>query len=172
MTGLTPPSRPQVLLLGVVRPLATVVLLVAAYYVLPIGQRLGGGSVVVLVAGLAVVAAVVVWEVKGILRSGHPVLQGVQAVALVIPLFLLVFADVYHVLALAQPGSFNAPMSKTDALYFAVTVFATVGFGDIVAVATPARILVTIQMITDFIVLGLVVRVIVTAVQRSRPTGH
>ena len=36
-----------------------------------------------------------------------------------------------------------------DSLYFSVTVFATVGFGDISAVSDAARVVVTIRMITD-----------------------
>ena len=165
-------QRRQLLLLGVVRPLATIVLLVVAYYVLPLGEHMTGSAVVVLVVGLLVVTGLVVWEVRTILRSDHPLLQGVQALALVIPLFLLVFAAGYHVLEFTQPGSFSTALTKTDGLYFVVTVFATVGFGDIVAVTAPARILVTIQMIGDLIMLGLVLRVILTAVQRSRGNQH
>ncbi|NKQ52323.1 two pore domain potassium channel family protein [Amycolatopsis sp. K13G38] len=164
--------RVRFLLLGVVRPLLTVALLVAAYYVLPVGQRLDGGGMALLIGGLALVALLVVWEVRNILRSTYPLLQGVQALALVVPLFLLVFADVYHVLAVTQPGSFTAVLTKTDALYFVVTVFATVGFGDIAAVTATARILVTLQMVGDLIVVGLVLRVIVTAVQRRRDQGR
>ncbi|HVW43368.1 MAG TPA: potassium channel family protein [Amycolatopsis sp.] len=160
--------RLRFLLLGVLRPLLTIAVLVTAYYVLPIGQRLDGGALVWLVAGLVVVTLLVVWEVRRILRSGYPLLQGIQALAIVIPLFLLVFAAVYRALDHAHPGSFTGPLTKTDALYFVVTVFATVGFGDVTAVTATARILVTIQMVADLIVLGLVLRVIVTAVQRSR----
>jgi voltage-gated potassium channel len=37
-------------------------------------------------------------------------------------------------------------MTHTDALYFTVTVFATVGFGDITARTDTARLLVTVQI--------------------------
>ena len=59
-------------------------------------------------------------------------------------------------------------MTRTDALYFTVTVFATVGFGDIAANTEAARLVVTGQMIADLIIIGLGVRVIVGAVRRSR----
>ena len=47
-------------------------------------------------------------------------------------------------------------------------MFATVGFGDITAKTEAARLLVTGQMITDLIILGLGARVIVGAVTRGR----
>jgi hypothetical protein len=68
----------------------------------------------------------------------------------------------------AQPAAFTEPMSRTDALYFTVTVFATVGFGDISAVSTAARIVVTLQMIADLLLLGLVLRAVLDAVRRGR----
>ncbi|MEV5303006.1 potassium channel family protein [Amycolatopsis methanolica] len=160
--------RGRFLVLGVLRPSLTVVLLVTAYYVLPVGDRVRGGGAVFLAAGLAVVTAVVVWEVRAILRSPYPLLQGVQALALVVPLFLLLFAGAYHSIEQVRPGSFTGPLSKTDALYFVVTVFATVGFGDITPVAEPVRILVTVQMLGDLLLLGLGLRVILTAVRHGR----
>jgi voltage-gated potassium channel len=46
-----------------------------------------------------------------------------------------------------------------------VTVFATVGFGDIVAVSEAARAVATVQILGDLVVLGLVARAVFTAVQ-------
>ncbi|MET0414807.1 MAG: potassium channel family protein [Actinoplanes sp.] len=72
-------------------------------------------------------------------------------------------------LAQDDPGSFSThTLTRTDALYFTVTVFATVGFGDISATSQIARRLVTAQMILDLLVLGLGIRVFVGAVQRGR----
>ena len=66
-------------------------------------------------------------------------------------------------------------MTRTDALYFTVTVFSTVGFGDITAKTEAARLVVTGQMIADLVVIGLAVKVIAGAVKRGRqqqqPTG-
>jgi len=55
-----------------------------------------------------------------------------------------------------------------DALYFTVTVFSTVGFGDITAKTEAARLVVTGQMITDLVTIGLAVKVIVGAVKQGR----
>jgi uncharacterized membrane protein len=59
-----------------------------------------------------------------------------------------------------------------DALYFAVTVFATVGFGDIAAHSQLARGVVTAQMIVDFLFLGIVARVLLGAVKVGRGAGQ
>jgi voltage-gated potassium channel len=72
-------------------------------------------------------------------------------------------------MAAADAGNFNAEtLTRTDSLYFTVTVFATVGFGDITATSETARVLVTVQMILDLIVLGLGVRAFVGAVEVGR----
>lgn len=152
----------------VLRPLFTVVTLVAVYYLLPVDRPFDVWTVVGLAVGTVLVVVLVVVEARVILRSTRPALQGVQALALVVPLFLLVFANVYYVLEYNRPDSFTTPLTRTDALYFVVTVFATVGFGDITPVTQGARLLVTGQMIGNLLVVGVALRVILTAVQRSR----
>ena len=54
----------------------------------------------------------------------------VEALAAAIPLFLLAFAAAYLRMADADTGAFSEPLSRIDALYFTITVFSTVGFGD------------------------------------------
>jgi len=59
------------------------------------------------------------------------------------PLFLLLFATSYFLMTQADADSFSAhPLTRTDTLYFTVTVFATVGFGDISPASQAARLLV------------------------------
>ena len=50
---------------------------------------------------------------------------------MIVPLFLLLFASTYFLMERASAASFTQPLTRTDALYFTVTVFSTVGFGDI-----------------------------------------
>ena len=72
-------------------------------------------------------------------------------------------------MARTDPASFNThPLTRTDGLYFTVTVFSTVGFGDITAASQGARLVVTAQMLLDLLALGLVVRAFVGAVQFAR----
>ncbi|MEU7790292.1 potassium channel family protein [Amycolatopsis sp. NPDC049159] len=165
---MTAPRRWRFVHLAVLRPLLTVTALVCLYYLLPVDQAVRPWTMAVFTGGLAVVALLVVGEVRMILRSPFPAWQGAQALALIVPLFLLLFADLYYVLGHDRPGSFDVGLTRTDALYFTVTVFATVGFGDIAPVSATARALVTVQMVADLVVLSVVLRVIVTAVQRRR----
>ena len=88
---------------------------------------------------------------------------------MIAPLFLLLFAATYFVVSQGNPDTFNVPgLSRTGALYFTVTVFASVGFGDIVATSDTSRALVMVQMILDLIVLGAVIRIFIGAVQLAR----
>jgi hypothetical protein len=63
---------------------------------------------------------------------------------------------------------FSQPLTRTGALYFSVTVFSTVGFGDITAKTDPARVIVTVQMFFDLILLGFGARAFLSAVQLGR----
>jgi Ion channel len=121
-----------------------------------------------LVAGLAGLTGLVAVQVCGIIASPFPGLRAIEALAISVPLFLLLFASTYVVIAAISPGNFSQPITRTSALYFTVTVFATVGFGDITATTDPARLVVTGQMIADLIIIGLGARVILGAVTRGR----
>ncbi|MBB3084459.1 potassium channel family protein [Geodermatophilus sabuli] len=161
-----PDRRALVTALG--RTLLTVVGLLVLYAVLPLDGPFDVGTLVALVAGLVTVGLLVAWQSRAILRSRHPALRAVEAVTASIPLFLLLFAAADVVLAGTDPDAFTEPLNRTDAVYFVVTVFATVGFGDISPVSDAARILTTLQMVGDLVLIGLVLRVFVAAVDRRR----
>lgn len=160
----------------VVRAVLTTAALVAVYYLMPITGRWSGSALIRLSIGMLVFGALVAWQVRTILRSDHPGLRTVEALAAAIPLFLLVFASVYLLVADIEPTAFSERLSKTDSLYFTVTVFATVGFGDIVPTIAATRIMTMIQMVADLIVIGLVVHVMLGAVkvriQQVRSSGN
>jgi Ion channel len=142
--------------------------LVVIYYLLPLNRSSTAVAVTLLIIGLLALFGLVTYQVRSIIRSSFPLLRGVEALATSIPFFLLLFAATYVVLATISAGNFSQPLSRTDAIYFTVTVFATVGFGDITAKTEVARLIVTGQMLADLIVLGLGVRVLLSAVQRGR----
>jgi voltage-gated potassium channel len=161
-----PPSRMIVRVL--LRAVGSTVALVVIYYLLPLNRPSTGSAVTMLVVGLVVFIGLVAFQVRSIVRSPFPGLRAIEALATSVPLFLLLFAATYDVMAALSASSFNQPLTRTDALYFTVTVFATVGFGDIAAKTEAARLVVTGQMIADLIIIGLGVRVIVGAVRRGR----
>lgn len=165
--GLSAAKRRRRVGLGVLRSLATTVVLVVLYYVLPLDHV--KNVPVTLAVGLVILAVATVLQLRVIGRSALPAVQAIEALATTLPLFLLLFASVYVVMADASPANFSThPLTRTDALYFTVTVFATVGFGDITAASQSARLAVTVQMLLDLAALGLVVRAFVSAVQSAR----
>ena len=153
---------------SLLRAAGSTAVLVAIYYLLPLDHSARWVAVAALVIGLAVLVGLVAFQVRAIGGSRYPGLRALEALGVTVPLFLLLFASTYLVLAALSARSFSQPMNHTDALYFTVTVFATVGFGDITATTAAARLVVTGQMIIDLIILGLGARVILGAVSRGR----
>lgn len=139
-------------------------LIIALYYALPL-ESSTAGALAGLFAGLFGVGVVLAHQVRKIATSPFPALHAVGALIIGVPLFVLLFAAVYLILAGNAPGSFNQALDRTAAVYFAVTVFTTVGFGDIVPVTTVARAVTTIQMLLDLVAIGLVVKIVFAAVQ-------
>jgi voltage-gated potassium channel len=152
----------------VLRVAGTVTGLFVLYYLLPLDRASEPAAITMLVIGLIAFATLLTFQVRWIIRSRFPGLRAVEAMATSIPFFLLMFASTYVVLAATSAGSFGGPLSHTDGLYFTVTVFTTVGFGDITAKTETARLVVTGQMLADLIVLGVALRVVVGAVRRGR----
>jgi hypothetical protein len=151
---------------GLLRAFAVTAVLVAAYYLLPLNRLTDVPLGVSLAVGLLALTAVAAYQVRAIIRAPHPGIRAIGALAGIVPLFLLLFAATYFLMAQADASNFNAhALTRTDALYFTVTVFATVGFGDITATSQAARLIVTAQMILDLIALGLGIRVFLGAVQ-------
>jgi hypothetical protein len=58
-------------------------------------------------------------------------------------------------------------MDHMTALYFTVTVFSTVGFGDITPKTDLAQLVTTVQMLADLAVIAIVVRLILGVANRS-----
>lgn len=64
--------------------------------------------------------------------------------------------------------TFTQQLSRSDALYFTITIFSTVGFGDIAPQGEATRLVVAVQMLLDLLVLGLGIQVIVGEARRGR----
>ena len=153
---------------AVVRSLLTAAVLVVLYYVLPLDRGWDADTAIRLLVGLLVFAGVMVWQIRRIAGSRYPGVRAAEALGLIIPLFLVLFASTYFLMERASAASFTEPLTRTDALYFTVTVFSTVGFGDITAKSETARVLLIVQMLADLAILGAGARLLLMAVQRGR----
>jgi voltage-gated potassium channel len=154
-------------LLVLLRVTLSVVLLFAAYYLIPARSAGGGSDLPWLILELCVFGVIVGIQVPAIVKAKYPILRAVEALAVLVALYLLIFARIYLSNSLSDPSAFTQPLDNTTALYFTVTVFATVGFGDIVAQTNNMRLLVTLQMLLNLVVLGLVIRLLTSAARRG-----
>ena len=164
-----PRQRRRLLVLALLRALLIAIVLVALYYLLPINEEWRLSSALRMVMGLAVFVAVLIWQIRKVLTSRHPGLRAIEALAMTLPLFLLLFASTYFLMSVHGSGTFTEEhLSRTDALYFSVTIFATVGFGDITAASQGARLVVSFQMLLDLVILGVGINAFVSAARLGR----
>jgi hypothetical protein len=145
-----------------------VVCLIALYYLLPVNRGFGISGLAVLAAGIVILSGVIALEVRSVVRSDYPTLRALQAMAFTVTVYLLGFAMVCFVMERTLAESFTQSLSRTDALYFAVTVFSSVGFGDIFAKTETGRLVVTVQMLGNLVLIGLGLRVLLSAARVGR----
>ena len=169
ISEMEPRQRRRVLALALLRALLYATVLVVLYYFLPVDEDWRVSSAVRAVVGLALFVAVLIWQIRRVLTSRHPGVRAIEALAVTLPLFLLSFATAYFLMSLHESGTFSQEdLSRTDALYFTITMFATVGFGDISPVSQSARVVVMIQMLLDLVILGVGVNAFVHAARLGR----
>lgn len=152
---------------AVLRTLLSAGLVITGYYLVPLDRPLEVGPWLRFGIALVGFGLAIAWQLRVIAVSETPRLRAVQLVAVGFPLLLALFASAYAGLARTQPGSFSEELGHTDALYFALTVFATVGFSDIVPRTEAARILTMIQMSVGLVVVGFAARAVVGAVRTA-----
>ena len=161
-------QRRRIVIGASLRTIATIVVVVAIYFRIPMDRAVTATTVIGLVIGVLALFAIIAWQIREIMRSEHPVVRAVEALAFAIPVYVLLFATIYFLMAHAQSAAFGVPLSRTDAMYFSATVFTTVGFGNIAAQSEAARIIVTFQMMLDLVIIGIVVRGVLSAVKAGR----
>ena len=145
------------------------VLIFGAFFALPIGHESGLRAAVRLCVDIALVGAVVVWQIRRINAAELPELRAVEALGIVVAVFLVSFSAIYLSMSHESKGAFTEDLDHVRALYFAITVFSTVGFGDITPRSDAARLIVAAQMLLDLAIIGAVVRILLNAA-KSRVT--
>ena len=109
----------------------TAAALVALYYLLPLDDLSGASAVTGLVVGIVVFVVLIAWQVWRTCDPTTPGAEPSRGLLVAVPLFILLFATTYYLMARAEPKAFTEALTRTDALYLTVTIFSTVGFGDI-----------------------------------------
>ncbi len=155
------------ILLAAARSLGVVTLTLVVYGLMPIRPETAQAVGVAALVCLVIVGVVFTRQLGRVARSPRPVLAAVEALCLVFGMFLTMFAFVYVSMSSSSPGSFTAPIDKVAGIYFSVTVLATVGFGDIAALSNPARILVTMQMLLDLVLIGVTIKLLGISARRG-----
>ncbi|MFI0480288.1 potassium channel family protein [Actinomadura sp. 9N215] len=158
-------TRHRLTLTLLLRTALTTACLLAAYFLAPLNRSFTTVTAVALIAALAALGVLVAWQARSIVRSPSPRLRTIEALATSIPLFLLVFSVCYCLMSHGDGRDFSEPLTHVDALYFTMTVFASVGFGDIVPRSQTARALTTVQMVGDLVIVGLVANVFLEAMR-------
>jgi hypothetical protein len=139
------------------------VLIVGAYFLLPIGHESGLRALLRLGADIALIGAVFAWQISRINSAELPELRAVEALGIVIALFLVLFSAIYLSLSHGDKFTFTQDLDHAKALYFTITIFSTVGFGDITPRTDASRLIVSAQMLLDLAIIGVVVRLLLNA---------
>lgn len=174
--GLSKPQARRLIARALLLSLLPTLVLIGLYSWLPLDAFAREPIWVSLVVCAALLMAVGFWEVRAILRASYPGIRAVQALSTTVPLFLLLFSALYFVMSSNTPETFNVrPLTRVDTLYFTITVFGTVGFGDIAPTSQTGRLLVSLQIIMDLLFIGFGLRVFVDAAKVARgrrPAEH
>jgi voltage-gated potassium channel Kch len=171
MAGTRVPGRRWRVAASLTRTIVITALLLAVYYSAPLDRPVDFRIGVWLATGLVALAGAVGWQARAIAMSDMPRLRAVETAAAGLGALLILYASIYVVMSHDEPGSFTEVLGRTDALYYTMTVFATVGFGDITPVTESTRIVTMTQMLVGILAVGLGVKILLGAVQDAVARG-
>ena len=151
---------------AILRPLLVIGATLAVYAIVPIRDSTAAAVAIFALLSLVVVGIVFMHRLGQIPRSRYPVVSAVESLILVFGMFLSLFAFTYVSMSADSAAAFSEPLDKVAGVYFSVTVLATVGFGDIAPMSAEARVLVTVQMILDLVLIGVAVKLLANTAKR------
>ncbi len=106
-------------------------------------------------------------QMRRVSQSRYPAVSAFEALILVAAMFLAFFAAIYVMMSASNPAAFTEPLDHFSSFYFALTVLATVGFGDITPVEGGARFACMVQMSIDIVFIAVLIRAVTSAAQNS-----
>ena len=167
LVHLDPRERRRALLMALLRVVATWALLALIYFDEPLKGLTRSGPLASLGLGIVLVSVVLYFQTRSVSRADVPMLKAGEALATIVPLFLVMFSGIYLAMSLEDPATFSQHLDHVKALYFTITMFSTVGFGDITPGTDIARIIASVQMLLDMVILGVVVRSLLSAARNN-----
>ncbi len=167
LSDLSKRARRRAVTRAVAEVIVAWVVLLGVFYAIPTGVGSNAGDLVRVLIAVVVLGAVLAWQTSRITRAEFPELRAAVALGVVIPLFFVLFATIYLSMSDASATTFNQGLDHTRALYFTITIFSTVGFGDITPATDTARLVVSAQMILGLILIGGVVRILFGAAKHA-----
>jgi voltage-gated potassium channel len=170
LVDLDPVARRRAVMVCAVTVILSWVFIFGAYFALPIGRESGLRALVRLGTDIALVGAVVFWQLRRIAQALLPELRSIEGLGVIVAVFLVTFSSTYLAMSHQAATTFTMTLDHIQALYFTISVFSTVGFGDITPRTDAARLVVSAQMLLDLVVIGAVVRIIFNAA-RNRVSG-
>jgi hypothetical protein len=139
----------------------TVVVPVVVYFVMPLDKEFGKLLAVLLVlVSAASLIPISIRQAQLVLRSEDPLFDAMRCIVSALVFLVISFSSAYYVLGTGYDNEIQGLETKLDAIYFTITILATVGFGDITADGQWARGIVSGQMIVNLAVLAVALRVV------------
>ncbi|GAA1654247.1 potassium channel family protein [Catellatospora bangladeshensis] len=130
-------------------------LLTAVYFIVPVGADNETWQLLLralgTLAGLGLAIYLILRQINRQLDDETTPLTGLLT-ALVAGVLFFALAD--YLIAVGFPGEFADLQTRVDALYFALSTLATVGFGDVHAQGQVARGLVIVQMLFNTVIIA------------------
>lgn len=159
------------------RAVVACLLLVLAYFVVPVEPDPNGLRLVLRSLGTLALVLTVAWLVTSQVRrqlAAAAAPTGAEQISPLIRLVvalvagLLAFALGDYVIARSRPGQFAGLETRIDALYFSLTTLTTVGYGDVHAAGQVARVVVCVQMVFSIGVIATGVSLVVKQLSQRR----
>lgn len=148
--------------------LAFCICAIGIFYLIPFdGMTTNSQAVLRIVLGIALLILVIALLFRRIMTAPIPQLKAMEALVVVLVKFICLFAGTYLAISHMNSDAFTEPLTHTSSLYFTIVTFGTVGYGDLTANSDFARILVSIQIILDFIFIAAIIRAFVAVAQLS-----
>jgi hypothetical protein len=165
------PSRAEIALFiggSIARTGAVLALIYLSMALIPAQLNiLSGIPLIGIVLGMVVYLFYTRQQLRKINTSRFPQVQAIETLIMMTAMFLALFTIIYVSLSQRDPQAFTEQLDAFSGYYFALTVLATVGFGDITPVTTLARSFTMVQMAIDLALIGILVRIVSTAANRA-----